>query len=76
MKKPFYVGDRYRTNDLSLIEGGYTITITYTNGQELVYDRIKNPDYYLNMIDESDIDDVIVIDEDGYDVTSDYWGSF
>jgi hypothetical protein len=50
MGKILKVGDKYRTNNLSLIEGGSTVEIHLTDGKILVYDKVKNPVAYINMI--------------------------
>ena len=50
MGKILKVGDEYRTNNLSLIEGGSTVEIHLTDGKILVYDKVKNPVAYINMI--------------------------
>jgi hypothetical protein len=54
MKTPFIVGDKYRTNDLSLIPGGYNVTTLYADGSSRLYSNIKNPDAYINMIKRKD----------------------
>lgn len=46
MSKIIRAGDQYRQNDLSLVEGGVTVTIHYTNGQIIEYDKVKDPDRY------------------------------
>jgi hypothetical protein len=44
------VGDKFRTNSLSLEPGGYEVTVAYQNGQRLVYDKVKKPGYYIKSI--------------------------
>jgi hypothetical protein len=44
------VKDEYRTNPLSLIPGGYTVMVEYKDGTILFYDKIKNPNAYIEMI--------------------------
>ena len=61
MGKILKVGDKYRTNNLSLIEGGSTVEIHLTDGKILVYDKVKNPVAYINMISKkSDIHQAFV----------------
>jgi hypothetical protein len=44
------VGDEFRTNDLSLIPGGKTVTVIYQNGKKLIYDKVKSPGKYIKSI--------------------------
>jgi len=44
------VKDEYRTNHLSLIPGGYTVMVEYKDGTILFYDKIKNPNAYIERI--------------------------
>ena len=44
------VTDPFRTNELSLLPGGKTVTITHNDGREFIYDKIKNPDRYIRNI--------------------------
>jgi hypothetical protein len=61
MGKILKVGDKYRTNNLSLIEGGSTVEIHLTDGRILVYDKVKNPIAYINMIrKKSDVEKAFV----------------
>jgi hypothetical protein len=46
------VGDKFRTNSLSLEPGGYEVTVAYQNGQRLVYDKVKKPGYYIKSISD------------------------
>ena len=48
MRHAINVGDDYRTNELSMIPGGSTVTIVHANGKSLSYDKIKNVDSYAN----------------------------
>jgi hypothetical protein len=43
----FSVGDNYRTSELSLIPGGYTVCVRQTSGKVLEYDKIKKPYAYI-----------------------------
>ena len=54
MSKELRVGDGYRTNQLSLRPGGYSVVVEYTNGQKLVYDKIKNPSAYISRVCKND----------------------
>ena len=54
--RPLSVADRYRTNELSLIEGGFTVTVYYKDNRILVYDKIKNPKAYVAKLPEKEID--------------------
>ncbi len=49
-KRPFRVGDEYRTNPLSLISGGFSIEIEFQDGRILVYDKIKYPNAYIRAV--------------------------
>lgn len=61
MAKVVKVGDQYRTNNLSLIEGGSTVEIHLSDGKKLVYDKVKNPVAYINKIRKtSDIHQVFI----------------
>jgi hypothetical protein len=44
------VGDKYRTNPLSLVPGGYSIMVEFKDGTILVYDNIKSPYAYINKL--------------------------
>ena len=48
------VGDEFRTNSLSLIPGGKNVTVVYSNGVKLVYDKVKSPGMYIKSISEKD----------------------
>jgi tRNA G37 N-methylase Trm5 len=64
------VHDDYRTNELSLIPGGKTVTVTYDNGAKFIYDKVKNPGKYIKSISEKeDAKGLIVrIEVDGKEV--------
>jgi len=47
----FSAGNNFRTNPLSLVKGGKTVTITYKNGTTTSYANIKNPTAYIAKID-------------------------
>jgi len=61
------VHDDYRTNGLSLIPGGKTVTVTYGTGYKFIYDKIKNPGMYIKSISEKDKSkgDIVRIEVDG-----------
>lgn len=40
------VNEEYRTNELSLIPGGDSLTIHHKDGKKLTYDKIKNIQAY------------------------------
>lgn len=46
-KKPFVVADEYRTNPLSLVEGGVTVRSEMKDGSKKDYTKIKDPDAYI-----------------------------
>jgi len=46
----FKVGDQHRFNELSFIEGGYTVTVTYASGKSVAYDKVHYPVKYSETI--------------------------
>jgi hypothetical protein len=46
----FWVGQKYRTNELSLSPGGTNVIVYYQSGDVLGYDRIKYPSRYIDVI--------------------------
>ena len=46
----FTVGDQYRTNELSLIPGGYTVCVRNVDGKVYEYSRIKKPYAYIRAL--------------------------
>ena len=46
----FQVGDQYRTNELSLVPGGYTVCVRESNGRVYEYTRIKKPYAYIRTL--------------------------
>lgn len=44
------VGDGFRKNPKSLIPGGYTVRVEYHNGKVFIYDKIKNPNVYIDYV--------------------------
>ena len=53
VKKPFHVGDKWRTNNLSTTPGGKTVFVEYTNGFIKEYDKIKYPSKFIDKIYKS-----------------------
>jgi hypothetical protein len=52
MPKQLKVADRFRTNYLSLVPGGKTVTVSYISGTDFVYDKVKSPGKYIKAISE------------------------
>jgi hypothetical protein len=52
MSKTIHVKDQYRTNPLSLIPGGHTVEVSYSDGITLCYNRIKSPRKYIDQLKE------------------------
>ena len=48
------VSDQYRTNPLSLKEGGYEVTVIHSTGKSFVYDKVKRPGMYVKSISAQD----------------------
>ena len=46
----FKVGDKYRTNELSLRPGGYTVIVEEHDGKRYSYDKIKYPRAYIRKV--------------------------
>lgn len=46
------VGDEFRTNPLSLKPGGSIVTVVFSNGKTLDYDKVKSPRKYVGSIPE------------------------
>ena len=58
------VGDEYRTNPLSLIPGGYIVTVYLFSGRSLEYDKVKRPSSYVRAIENKE-GDISRIDVNG-----------
>jgi len=57
--KEFKAGDQYRQNELSLIPGGRSVRVVYTDGRIIIYDKIKNVNAYIRrLIKKSDVIEV------------------
>ena len=70
------VGDEFRTNPLSLKPGGSIVTVIFSNGKMLDYDKVKSPRKYLASIPERE--DITAIYVNGAQVWTDkekqkYW---
>lgn len=50
MEKKIQVKDKYRTNPLSTIPGGATVTVYYSNNYSKVYDKVKYPDMFVKKV--------------------------
>ena len=48
--KVLIVKDNYRVNPLSKEPGGISVVVEYTDGQVLLYDKIKMPSKYIKQI--------------------------
>lgn len=60
------VGDEYRTNPLSLTPGGSIVTVAFSSGKTLEYDKVKSPRKYVASIPERE--DIIQIFVNGKSV--------
>jgi hypothetical protein len=58
--KEIRVKDQHRTNELSLVPGGGTVTVKYEDGRVLSYDKIKNTTAYVNRLSKLDISEILV----------------
>lgn len=50
MSKTIVVHERFRTNELSLKPGGYSVTVVYSDESKRVYTNVKNPKAYVSSI--------------------------
>lgn len=47
MKKgSYYIDKKFRTNQKSLVPGGWTIEVLYKSGESRIYDNVKNTEAY------------------------------
>lgn len=61
MAKTLVVADQYRTNELSLIPGGSTVTAVYKNGKRRAYKKVKRPAAYAETIKKDlDVTEILV----------------
>lgn len=44
------VADEFRKNPMSLIDGGYDVTIVWEDGTKYTYDKVKKPSNYVSHI--------------------------
>lgn len=52
--KELIVKDQYRTNELSLKPGGFSVKVIHENGRSFVYDKIKSPASYVAYISRTE----------------------
>lgn len=45
---PYKVNDEYRRNPKSFIPGGIRVMIRFDSGKSLIYDKVKDPEAYMN----------------------------
>ena len=45
-----HVKDEFRTNNLSLQPGGFTVTVEYRDGSKRSYDKVKDPRRYVQSL--------------------------
>ena len=70
------VADEYRTNPLSLSPGGSIVTVVFSDGRMLDYDKVKSPKKYVSKIPQKD--DITAVYVNGNQVWTDkeekkYW---
>jgi hypothetical protein len=66
-KETLVVADQYRTNDLSVIPGGKTVKVIYTNGAlSRSYTNIKNVASYCNSLMKDKTIAKILVDDVEY----------
>ena len=70
------VADEYRTNPLSLSPGGSIVTVVFSDGRMLDYDKVKSPKKYVASIPTRD--DITAVYVNGNQVWTDkeatkYW---
>ena len=53
------VGDEYRTNPLSLSPGGSVVTVVFSDGRMLDYDKVKSPKKYVSKIPQKE--DIVAV---------------
>lgn len=63
------VGDQFRTNPLSLKPGGSIVTVVFSNGKMLDYDKVKSPKKYVASIPERE--EIVAIYVNGNQVWTD-----
>ena len=70
------VADEYRTNPLSLSPGGSIVTVVFSDGRMLDYDKVKSPKKYVSKIPQRE--DITAVYVNGNQVWTDkeetkYW---
>lgn len=70
------VADEYRTNPLSLKPGGSIVTVVFSDGRMLDYDKVKSPKKYVASIPQRE--DITAVYVNGNQVWTDkeetkYW---
>jgi hypothetical protein len=66
-KETIIVADQYRTNELSVIPGGKTVKVIYTNGaRSRSYTNIKNVVSYCNSLMKDKTISKILVDDVEY----------
>ena len=70
------VADEYRTNPLSLSPGGSVVTVVFSDGRMLDYDKVKSPKKYVASIPQRE--DITAVYINGNQVWTDkeetkYW---
>lgn len=66
MAKTIVVHERFRTNELSLRPGGYTVTVIYSDGSQRIYNNVKNPRAYINSIAKDETIVKALVDSEVY----------
>ena len=70
------VADEFRTNPLSLSPGGSIVTVVFSDGRMLDYDKVKSPKKYVSKIPQRE--DITAVYVNGNQVWTDkeetkYW---
>ena len=55
----FWVNDKFRINDLSLVNGGTDIVVEYRNGKVIGYNKVKYPSKYIEKIFVDKFEDLV-----------------
>jgi hypothetical protein len=53
------VADEFRTNPLSLSPGGSVVTVVFSDGRMLDYDKVKSPKKYVSKIPQKE--DIVAV---------------
>ena len=70
------VADEFRTNPLSLSPGGSVVTVVFSDGRMLDYDKVKSPKKYVSKIPQKE--DIVAVYVNGKQAWTDkeetkYW---